>query len=110
VLALPLATALGFAAVADLDRLYGYPSIQQFCLGALISIAVGATVAPWRESAPRVYRSQRRAGLVFTLVLSVVLVALVRSGTFRSGGGCLLAPLWVLGPYLYARDRWPILP
>ena len=109
-LALPMATALFYALFADLHRLYGYPFVQQFCFGALVAIGVGATVAPWRENAPRVYRSQKRVGLVFTLGLTVVLAVLAASGEFGPGGGFLLAPVWFLGPYLYLRDRWPALP
>lgn len=110
VLALPLAVTCVYAIFADLDRLYGYPCVQQLCFGALVSIAVGATVAPWRESAPRVYRSQKRVGLVFTLVLTGVFAVLVRSGEFLTARGCILVPAWFLGPYLYLRDRWPVLP
>jgi len=110
VLALPIAVAGVYDIFADLDHLYGYPCVQQFCFGALMAIAVGATVAPWRESAPRVYRSQKRVGLVFTLILTGVFAALVWSGAFLAGRGCILVPVWFLGPYLYLRDRWPVLP
>ncbi len=106
--------ALAF--VPDSAELPGHRPIQHLALGALIAIAVGATVeqmrrpiAPGskgRQDAERVYASQKRAGLVIGAVLWVLLVLGALHGQFHDMGGWLLLPVACAGPGLYLRDRW----
>ena len=105
----------------SLAELPAFRAIRQLGFGVLMAVAVGATVAGMaepagyatrnkdgesrRQQAARVYRSQKRVGLVMSALVFIPLLAFAAwTRRFEAMGGWFFVPIALISPVLYARD------